>query len=106
VKFVATKKRFDNKFFFTPLFCCCFWIRDPEWVKIRIRDKHPGSAALLGTLSGGLKDRMLQVTSYKEVAEHVGLLSGSSSEEEKDKEEEVEDITDFDQGLPLLLIVQ
>jgi hypothetical protein len=31
----------------------------------------------------------------------VGLLSGSSSEEEKDKEEEVEDITDFDQGLPL-----
>jgi hypothetical protein len=46
VKFVATKKRFDNKFFFTPLFCCYFWIRDPEWVKIRIRDKHPGSATL------------------------------------------------------------
>ena len=44
---------------------------------------------------------MLQVTSYKEVAEHVGLLSGSSSEEEKDnKEDEVEDITDFDQGEP------
>ncbi len=21
--------RFDNKFFFIPLFCCCFWIRDP-----------------------------------------------------------------------------
>ncbi len=32
------KNSFDNKFFFTPLFCCCFWIRDPEWVKIRIRD--------------------------------------------------------------------
>jgi hypothetical protein len=37
--------------FFTLLFCCCFWIRDPRsgirdpgWVKIRIRDKHPGSA--------------------------------------------------------------
>jgi hypothetical protein len=45
----------------------------------------------------------VQVTSYKEVAEHVGLLSGSSSEEEKDKEEEVEDITDFDQGFPLFL---
>ena len=34
--------------FFSPLFCCCFWIRDsgseirdPGWVKIRIRD--PGS---------------------------------------------------------------
>jgi hypothetical protein len=26
---------------------CCFWIRDPGWVKIRIRDKHPGSATLL-----------------------------------------------------------
>jgi hypothetical protein len=34
-----------NKFFFTPHFCCYFWIRDPRsviwdpgWVKIRIRD--------------------------------------------------------------------
>jgi hypothetical protein len=33
------KKSYDNKFFFTPLFCCCFWIRDPGWVKI----KDPGS---------------------------------------------------------------
>jgi hypothetical protein len=40
---------------------------------------------------------LCQVTSYKEVAEHVGLLSGSSSEEEK--EEEIEEITDFDQGM-------
>jgi hypothetical protein len=40
---------FDNKFFFTPLFCCCFWIGGPGWVKIRIRDKHPGSAKLLGS---------------------------------------------------------
>jgi hypothetical protein len=29
--------------FLTHLFCCCFWIQDPGWVKIRIRDKHPGS---------------------------------------------------------------
>ncbi len=29
VKFVFTKKMYDKKFFFTPLFCCCFWIRDP-----------------------------------------------------------------------------
>jgi hypothetical protein len=36
------KKRFDNKFLFNPLFCCCFWIRDPEWVTIRIRDAGPG----------------------------------------------------------------
>ncbi len=28
VKFMATKKGITN-FFFTPLFCCCFWIRDP-----------------------------------------------------------------------------
>ncbi len=53
VKFVA-KKRYENRFFFTPLFCYCFWIRDPRsrirdpgWVKIRIRDKHLGSATLL-----------------------------------------------------------
>jgi hypothetical protein len=25
---------------------CCFWIRDPGWVKIRIRDVYPGSAEL------------------------------------------------------------
>jgi hypothetical protein len=35
-----------DKIFFPPLFCCCFWIRDPVWVKIGIRDKHPGSATL------------------------------------------------------------
>jgi hypothetical protein len=30
VKFVATKKAtVRQQFFFTPLFCCCFWIRDP-----------------------------------------------------------------------------
>jgi hypothetical protein len=35
-----------TKFFSTNVFHCCFWIRDPGWVKIRIRDKHPGSATL------------------------------------------------------------
>jgi hypothetical protein len=44
------------------------------------------------------------VTSYKEVAEHVGLLSGSSSEEEK--EEEIEEITDFDQGKLIKYVFQ
>jgi hypothetical protein len=45
-KFMTTKRH--KKIFFTPL------IRDPGWVKIRvrdpgsgIRDKHPGSATLL-----------------------------------------------------------
>jgi hypothetical protein len=46
VKFVATKKMYENKFFSAHLFCSCFWIRDAGWVKIRIRDKHPGSATL------------------------------------------------------------
>jgi hypothetical protein len=27
---MAPKKRYDNKFFFTPVFHCCFWIRDPR----------------------------------------------------------------------------
>ncbi len=31
-------KNYDNNFFFTPLFCCCFWIRD---LGSEIRD--PGS---------------------------------------------------------------
>jgi hypothetical protein len=25
---------YDKKKIFTPLFCICFWIRDPGWVKI------------------------------------------------------------------------
>ncbi len=29
VKSLATK-RYENYFFFTSLFCCCFWIRDPR----------------------------------------------------------------------------
>ncbi len=33
---------------FFPLLFCFFWcIRDPGWIKIRIRDKHPGSATLV-----------------------------------------------------------
>jgi hypothetical protein len=36
--------------FFTPFFSCCIWIRDPGWVKIRIQDKHPGSATLVATM--------------------------------------------------------
>ncbi len=44
MKFMAPKKRFD-KFFFHP--CLSLLFLDPGWVKIRIRDKHPGSATLL-----------------------------------------------------------
>jgi hypothetical protein len=43
VKFVTSKK-FDNKFFSPLSFVDVFL--DPGWVKIRIRDKHPGSATL------------------------------------------------------------
>ncbi len=30
VKYMTTKKVYNKKKFFTPLFCCCFWIRDPR----------------------------------------------------------------------------
>jgi hypothetical protein len=46
VIFVATK-RWDNIFSpssFVAVIVCR--IRDPGWIKIRIRDKQPGSAAL------------------------------------------------------------
>ncbi len=40
-----SKNKVWQQFFFTPVFHCCFWIRDPgseirdpRWVKIRIRD--------------------------------------------------------------------
>jgi hypothetical protein len=41
--FVA-KKMVGEKKFIPLLFWCCCWIRDPGWIKIGIRDKHPGSA--------------------------------------------------------------
>ncbi len=31
-------------------------IRDPEWKKSRIRDKHPGSATLIGTGTKKIKN--------------------------------------------------
>ena len=39
---------FNKRLFFTPLeiWNLGYDIRDPGWVKIRIRDKHPGSATL------------------------------------------------------------
>ncbi len=51
VKFVAIKKGLTRNFF-SPLSLVTVLdpgsgIRDPGWVKIRIRDKHPGSATLL-----------------------------------------------------------
>ncbi len=50
VKFMATKKGMTTNFF-SPLSIIAFLdlgseVRDPGWVKIRIRDKHPGSATL------------------------------------------------------------
>jgi hypothetical protein len=41
---MTPKESYDNQFFCTNVFLCCFWVRDPGWVKIRIRD--PGSATL------------------------------------------------------------
>jgi hypothetical protein len=38
VKFVSTKKGLTTNFFSPLSFVAVFWIRDPEWVKIRIRD--------------------------------------------------------------------
>jgi hypothetical protein len=55
VKFVATKKSLTTNFFSLLSFAAVFGsgirdpgseIRDPGWVKIRIRDKNPGSATL------------------------------------------------------------
>jgi hypothetical protein len=54
VKFVTTKK-YDKIFFHPSLFLLCLdpgsEIWDPGWVKIRIRDKHPGSATLINQLT-------------------------------------------------------
>ncbi len=52
MKFVAIKKGMTTNFFSPLSFVTVFGseIRDPGWVKIRIRDKHPGSATLGSTI--------------------------------------------------------
>ncbi len=77
VKFCGYIKRFDIKFFFTSLFCCCFWIRDPGWVKIRIRDKHPGSATLLYEIVAGQSSErnLRQVTFGNYISSYVLVQS-------------------------------
>ena len=47
-------------------------------------------------------DIFIKVANYKEVAEHEGLVSSSQSEGEE-SESGVEEITEFDIGLPLTL---
>ncbi len=48
---MAPKKRYVKNLFFTPVFHCWFWTRDPGWVKSGswIRDKHPVSATVSQT---------------------------------------------------------
>jgi hypothetical protein len=41
------QRRYDNNFFHPSLLLLFL---DPGWVKIRIRDKHPGSATLMANL--------------------------------------------------------
>jgi hypothetical protein len=40
-------------------------IRDPGWVKIRIRDKHPGSATLVGV--------MVSTAELERLARHLAI---------------------------------
>jgi hypothetical protein len=42
---MATKKGRTTYFFFIPLFCCCFWIRDGK--KLGSGINIPGSSTLL-----------------------------------------------------------
>ncbi len=42
---LGLQKQVWQQIFSTPLIFCCFFIRDPGWVKM-IRDKRPGSSTL------------------------------------------------------------
>ncbi len=50
VKFVVTKKGMTTNFFCHPSLLLLFLHPGSRCVKIRIRDKHPGSATLVVTL--------------------------------------------------------
>jgi hypothetical protein len=51
VIFVATKKGKTTNFFHTSLLLLFFGSGDPDWTKIRIQDKHLGSATATLLLS-------------------------------------------------------
>jgi hypothetical protein len=79
---MAPEKKYDYKFFFTPLFHCCFWIRDPrsgmgKKSGFGIRDKHPGSATLeAGRLLSLLK--LLSNENKKVATDSSQVLSSGS----------------------------
>ncbi len=60
------QKKVRQLIFFTPLFCCCFWILDPEtgMAKIRIRDKHPESATLKQVLQFFPEGHLYRMVGY------------------------------------------
>ena len=67
--------------FFSPLsFVAVFGsgIRDPGWVKIRIRDKHPGSATLL--LTGALSKSGKHINDQHHCPIPVFMLTASKLE--------------------------
>jgi hypothetical protein len=89
VKFVATLKGMTSNFFLPLSFVAVFGsgirdlrseirdprsgIRDPGWVKIRIRDKHPGSATLL--VADGSDHLILSATEGHD-ERSIGLVEG------------------------------
>ncbi len=65
-------KKLWQQIFFTPLFCCCFWIRDPRsgirdgWKSgSGIRDKHPGSATLCPSYKRSLRPQKRTSAQFK-----------------------------------------
>jgi len=70
----------------------------------RIRQAKPGEEVDRENVRRSTR----KVNSYKEVAEHEGLVSSEESdgEEEEGGEDDIEEVTDFDLGLPLVLQLQ
>ncbi len=96
MKFVATK-RYDKKIFSSLSFVAVFgsWIRDPGskvwdpgWVKIRIWDKHPGSATLCHSLRiyvWVLASRLLKSAWVFTLRENLPLLQTLQSSHDQDR---------------------
>ena len=102
------QERYFEEFPHTQLSVCNFsYVRRPLGLNNEAYELCRETKVGLETRATRASDKMKESKkSYREVAEHEGLLSSSASEGEAEEEEDITEITEFDIGLPLTLQVQ
>ena len=101
------QERFFEEFPHPKLSVCNFsYVRRPLGLNNEAYELVRETKSGLETRATRATDKMRESKkSYREVAEHEGLLSSGSGSDGEEEDDEVQDITEFDVGLPLSLQV-